>query len=69
MNTTEFSLKVIRAIPGNLKRKDPDNMWGKSGLLDFPCQRCGKQISWGRVQFNGHIRAACETPSCFGLLS
>lgn len=66
---SDFALKVIRAIPGNGNRKDPDNKWGESGTLDFKCERCGKAIIWGRVRSNGHIRAFCSIPDCFRMMS
>lgn len=66
---SDQAIKVIQAMPGNNKRCDPSNMWGKTGTLPFPCDRCGKSIRWGRVLSNGHVRAACETEDCFQIMS
>lgn len=69
-DTVDFSLRVIRSIPGSNRRADPDNMWDKSGVLpDITCVKCNKPVHWSRVSSNGHIRAVCETPNCFGILS
>lgn len=63
------TLKIVRAIPGSDRKKDPDNRWGTAGDLDFPCHKCGAGLHWARARSNGHIRAWCDTADCFRVIA
>lgn len=56
---TEQVVTFLRALP-----KDPKITRGS-----MPCPRCGGTLHWARVGRERHMRAACETPKCFSVMS
>lgn len=34
----------------------------------FDCPRCKSTVHWWKAPENGHLRAACETKNCMGLI-
>lgn len=60
-------LTIIAQIPGSSRDKKTKPFWGKSG--EFPCPACKTgTVRWARASVNGHMRAACTTPDCFGVI-
>jgi len=54
---------ILAQIPGSSRDKKNKPEWGKSG--SFPCPACvNGTVSWFRVKYNGHVRAACTTQFC-----
>ncbi|QOZ25340.1 hypothetical protein XH93_18365 [Bradyrhizobium sp. CCBAU 51753] len=60
-------LVVLAQIPGSSRDKKNKPEWGKSGEFDCPACKEGK-VRWSRASVNGHVRAACTTPDCFGVM-
>jgi hypothetical protein len=60
-------IEIIAQIPGSSRDKEDRAHWGESGA--FPCPACEwGVVHWSRARVNGHLRAACTTRDCFGVI-
>lgn len=58
---------IMPAIPGSSADRKKRAHWGETG--EFTCPACGTcTVRWARASSNGHVRAACTTPHCFGVM-
>ena len=58
---------ILAQIPGSSRDKKNKPFWGQSG--EFKCLACeGGTVRWSRARVNGHVRAACTTLNCFGVI-